>query len=346
MMLKTWGKWLYQFLFILVLSILSHTSIAQEDSLVLKKGNIIVGEIKSLDKGILTIETDYSKSDFTIEWSGVKEIYTKSNFLITLKDGSRINGSMRTINASEKVAITSSLGEISETLLDNIVYLKGLKSNFWSRLRANIDLGLSFNKANNLRQFTSNNKFGYAADKWQLDAYYNTTRSSQDSVDATRRQDAGITYRYFLQRDWYLLVSPTFLSNTEQALKLRSTGKIGAGKFFVHTNKSYWGVGSGLSFNNEKFTNGTPKRQSLEAYTGTELNIFDVGDLDIFSSLFIYPGLTESGRWRYDFRLDTKYDLPFDFYLKLGLTLNYDNRPAIAGNETDYVLGFTIGWEL
>ena len=53
----------------------SLVSYAQHDSLILKTGDVIVGEIKSLDKGVVTIETDYSKSDFTIEWSGIKEIY-------------------------------------------------------------------------------------------------------------------------------------------------------------------------------------------------------------------------------------------------------------------------------
>jgi len=31
--------------------------------------------------------------------------------------------------------------------------------------------------------------------------------------------------------------------------------------------------------------------------------------------------------------------------VKFGLTLNYDNRPAVVGKETDYVYVFSIGWE-
>src|SRR5262245_31780504 len=53
------------------------------DSIILKNGDVIVGEIKSMDKGVLTIETDYSKSDITIKWSGIKEIYSTSHFMIT-----------------------------------------------------------------------------------------------------------------------------------------------------------------------------------------------------------------------------------------------------------------------
>jgi len=62
-----------------------------------------------------------------------------------------------------------------------------------------------------------------------------------------------------------------------------------------------------------------------------------MGDLSLPGNLFIYPSFTESGRWRTDFKIDSKYELPLDFYISMGLTLNYDNRPAVAGKETDYV---------
>jgi small nuclear ribonucleoprotein (snRNP)-like protein len=319
---------------------------AQHDSLILKNGNTIVGEIKSLDKGVLTIETDYSKSDFTIEWSGIREIYSRSSFLVTLTDGRRFNGTIQSVDGGKKVNITDVSGQTVESSVNDIVFLKGLKSDFWSRMRANVDIGLSFSKANHLNQLTINSNVGYLADKWEVAVYYDMTSSSQDSVETTKRTDAGVSFKYYLQRDWFLATSLSFLSNTEQALKLRTTGKLGAGKFFKHTNQTYWAGVAGLSLNNESFNEGTESRNSLEAYVGSELNMFDVGDLNLISSLYVYPSLTESGRLRTDFRFDAKYDLPLDFYIKLGLTLNYDNKPAVAGKETDYVLGFSIGWEL
>jgi len=319
---------------------------AQKDSLILKNGDVIVGEIKSMDKGVLTIETDYSKKDFTVEWSGIKEIFSKSHFLVTLKNGQRINGTVESAEAGKKIIINGDDGSKTETTLEEMVYLKGLKSDFWSRAHASIDLGLSFTKANNLKQFNARSNLGYMADKWQLDLFYDDTRSSQDSVAETKRTEGGITGKYFLQKDWYLAASLNFLSNTEQALNLRTTGKLGVGKYLVHTNKQYWGLGAGLSLNNESFTNGTASRSSLEGYFGSELNLFDIGDLSLLSSIWAYPSFTESGRWRTDFNFDAKYDLPLDFYIKLGFTLNYDNRPAVKGKETDYVLVFSIGWEL
>ena len=341
-LLSAFTRGLFFSLFLFV----SFASLAQTDSLVLKNGNVIVGEIKSLDKGVLTIETPYSKSDFTIEWSGIKEIYSKSKFLVSLTDGKRLNGSLQTAPDGNKVIVETIEGEKIETTLGDVVYLKGVKSDFWSRASASIDLGLSLTKANNLRQFTVRSNLGYLADRWQLNLSYDDIRASQDSVADTKRTETGVSFRYFLANDWFLAASLNFLSNTEQAIDLRTTGKLGAGKYFVRTNRAYFGSQAGLAFNNESFTNGTDSRSSLEGYVGLEVNLFDLEDVSLLSNLFVYPSFTESGRWRSDFTFDTKYDLPLDFYIKAGVTFNYDNHPAVAGNTTDYVFMFSVGWEL
>ncbi|MEX1202583.1 MAG: DUF481 domain-containing protein [Ferruginibacter sp.] len=319
---------------------------AQRDSLVLKNGNIIVGEIKSMNRGVIIVETDYSKDDFNIEWSGLKEIYSKSRFLITLKNGERINATFRSIDSLNRIFIEVGNGQLQLSTLDDIVYLKGLKSDFWSRVYANVDLGLSVAKANNIRQLNVSSNLGFYADKWKLDMHYSSNRAQQDNVAQTKRTESGIAFNYYLSKDWFLNTSVNTLSNTEQALDLRFSGKLGFGKYLVHTNKAYLGVGGGLSANRETFTNNTESRSSLEVYAGGEANFFDIGDFSFLSNWFVYYGITETGRWRSDFKFDTKYKLPHDLFLKLGITLNYDNRPAIAGNETDYVYGFSIGWKL
>ena len=50
---------------------------AQADSLIMKNGDVIVGEFKDMDRGVLGIETDYSDSDFKIEWLSL--LYVKYN---------------------------------------------------------------------------------------------------------------------------------------------------------------------------------------------------------------------------------------------------------------------------
>jgi hypothetical protein len=337
---------LKQLLLVIILFLIQSFLFAQHDSLVFKNGNIIEGEIKSMDKGVLTVETDYSKNDFTIEWSGLKEIYSKRPFLISLKNGQRFNGTIRSIDSVKQTIIEVSDGQKLLVSLDDIIYLKGLKSDFWSRVYANIDLGLSLTKANNLRQFNASTAMGYYADKWQLGLNYSDNRSRQDSVAQTKRIESGIVFTYYLPANWFAATSITTLSNTEQALKLRLSGKLGVGKYLKHTNRAYLGVSTGLNANHETYTNNTAAKSSLEGYAGVSANYFDIGDLSLLSNLYAYPSFTESGRWRADFMLDTKYKITSDFYIKLGASLNYDNRPAIAGNEIDYVYTFSVGWKL
>ena len=333
------------FFLLIISSLFCNSAKSQHDSLILKNNNIIVGEIKSLKNGILTIETDYSDKDFLIEWTGVKEIFSKNRFLITLKDGYRLTGYIVTEDDGKKIKIKVDSVSEKYTTIEDLVFLKELENGFWGRIRANFDLGLNLTKANNLRQFNVSGKFGYSADKWTLDNNFNLLRASQDSVNTIKRTDVSFSFVYYLQHAMFFSSSINFLSNTEQALKLRTTGKIGLGKFLVQTNKAYFGFGGGISFNNETFFNETKSRNSLEVYVGTEAKLFDIGDFNFFGNWSVYRSITKTGRWRSDLKIDAKYDLPHDFYIKSNFTVNYDNRSAIPGNYFDYIFALSFGWK-
>lgn len=330
---------------VLILVIASGNLVAQRDSLIFNNGNYIVGEVKKMTRNTLTIETDYSDDDFTIEWDGISEIYTETYFLISLTNGNRYNGYLASQSPGFVNIITDSGLTIEVDHMD-IVYLDDIDKGFWSQLYASIDIGFELTKANSLKQLSIRSNLGFMAKRWQLEGYYNTLSSVQDDVEAIKRTEGGISYRYFLPHDWYPLVSVDWLSNTEQALDLRSTAKSGMGKYIIHTNYLYWGFSAGANYNNEIYSADTiPDRDSWEGFFGTEINLFNIGDLNLMTSAIAYPGITERGRWRVDFKFDAKYDLPLDFYIKAGYTLNYDNKPAPGSSETDYVLQTGFGWE-
>ncbi len=319
--------------------------VGQSDSLIFKNGNNIVGEVKSMDRNILKIETDYSDDDFTIEWDGVKEIYTETFFLITVTDGTRYNGHLKS-DGTGKLQILTEDGQTITLDPHEIVLLDDVDQGFWSQLYASIDFGLDVTKANDFRQVSMRSNLGYIAKRWQLDGSYNTYFSKQNEVEDIKRTDGGVTFKYFLPHDWYPMVSVDFLSNTEQQIQLRATGKAGMGKYIIHTNHYYWGFSAGANYNNENYSIDTiPDRKSWEGFIGTELNMFNTGDLSLITNIIAYPSITEAGRWRTDFKFDVKYDLPLDFYIKAGLTINYDNQPAPGSPEADYIFHTGFGWE-
>lgn len=338
------------FLGLIILLFCCATCVSQTDSLVMNNENVLIGEVKDMDKGVLTMETDYSDSDFKIEWDGIQYIFTTTYFMITLSSGDRYAGSIESTGDGH-VRINDLDGDSIEVKMDDIVYLKSVEKTFWSRLYVSLSFGFSVTKANDFRQLTSRTQMGYVAERWMADAVYDGLFTTQEDVEATERTDIAFTFRYFLPKDWYPLAQLTFLSNTEQQLKLRTNGKLGIGKYVVHSNRTYWGFSGGVAFNNEVFDvtseeTGGNDQQSMEAFFGTELNLFDIGDLSFLMYANAYPSITEEGRWRGDGKADFKYDFPKDIYLKMGVSVNYDNRPVEGASETDYIYQTTIGWEL
>jgi hypothetical protein len=359
-MLNIKNRNMSKFIIICAMAIMTVVNIyAQSDSVIFYNGNYVIGEAKTMTRGVLTMETDYSDSDFKIEWEKIKEIYTVTYFLITTSDGERYNGHVRTSEPGKIMIITDS-GNEREVNHDEIVWLDDLDSGFWSQLYASVDIGLDLTKANNYRKFSTRATLGYVAKRWSLGGTYNSLLSRQDETEDISRTDGSIDFKYFLPKDWYPLVSVTFLANNEQQIDLRTTGKAGMGKYIIHTNRSFWGFSVGANYNNETYLPSTTvdsvgneitttpaDRRSWEGFVGTELNLFDIGDLSLSTKLVAYPSFTEAGRWRADFNFDVKYEMPFDddFYIRLGLTYNFDNKPVEGASKTDYVTAIGLGYQ-
>ncbi len=330
----------------LFLALLSQS---QNDSLFMKTGEFLVGEIKSLNNGIVIIETNYSDDDFTIEWDQVRVMKTERTFIIGLSDGRKLDGSVyRDPGDSTMLIINDVDGAVSAPLLD-IVYFKGVKDNFLSRLSILLSAGYSLTKANNLHQFSLRSSVGYLSNTFSTDMYLNIIRNVQDVEEGqskTTRTEGGLNFQFFIIRDWFAVIATDLLQSDEQLIDLRANTKLGIGNFLVRNYRLYFKIAGGGAWNYEHYTNPEELiRNSLEAFALVEFNIFNIGDLDFLTSVIAFPGLTENGRFRSDINMDLKYDLPMDFFFNLGFTVNYDNRPVTGASETDYVFQTTFGWD-
>ena len=337
-----------------------------QDVIKLKNGNEINGELKSMNRGVLTIETPYSDSDFKVEWDQLVYLKTGSKYIVSLSKESmahlkkfiakndsldgRILATLETHASNSEVIVLHTSHGNRNVSIDQIVYLNSVNDSFISRLSATIDVGFNLTKANNLKQLNISSTLAYEADKWGADGGFNVVDSKQDSIARIHRLDANIGFNWYLPKDFYLAVSANYLENDELQLDLRSTYKTGLGFFILRTNRMHWKVEGGAAFTKELYfpdpTIDSNTKSSGEGYLGTEVNLFNIGDLNLMSNIIVYPSITESGRTRSDFKFEAKYDLPYNLYIKAGTTVNYDNQPAVEGAEYDYVINTGLGWEL
>ncbi|PQB05931.1 hypothetical protein BST85_02885 [Aureitalea marina] len=322
------------------------SALAQKDTLHLKSGEVLIGEVKSMAAGVLVMETSYSDSDFMIEFDKVVKLNVERRYSIVLTRGRRRFGQLKPDpEADRQLRIVQPDGSFESVKLWEIIALREVEGTFWQRTSGSIDFGYNLTKANNSNQYTLGIQLGYIGEQWTSDFKLNALRTAQDNVEDVQRTDATAEIIRIIGKRWYVLGNVSFLSNTEQAIRSRYSPSLGGGRLLVATNKLFWGVALGFTYNIENFEDPSLDKNSAEVFVNTSLNMFDFKDFSLTTGLKIYPSITESGRWRSDFDLNLKYDLPLDFYIKMGTTVNFDNQPAVEGNDFDYVFTTGVGWE-
>ena len=334
-----------QLLFTLVFTLFTALIYGQKDTLTLSNNDVLVGTIEKMDRSILTFSTSYDDSDFKIKWGEVKEIKSNRVFIISVTNGERFSTDINSVKGKEKTVKLNVEEGISEYALSDIVFIEPIGGSFLDRLTVDMDLGINITKANNLKQITANVNATYLAEKWRARGLYKTVLSRQDGSADINRMDAELGGEYYLPHDWFVQAKAIYLSNDEQLLKLRSTYQGGAGYYFIRNNSLFFSANAGLAFSNENFTSDTPDRTSTEGYIALGFSKYAIGDLSVGTNAALYPSFSQSGRYRVDFNFDMKYDLPLDFYIRLGLSYNYDNQPVENAADSDYVFSTSFGWE-
>lgn len=330
---------------------------AQNDTLRLSNQDLIVGKISYLDKGIIYIKTVYSNVDIQVKWKGVNSLHSTNQFFITLENGERLEGSLKSIskdsleisvvNPSPRVLKVISLDDQNRFLInkEELVLLNEINESFASRFNGDISLGFNIARSNRLRQFSVLSHLNYSGSKWGGYLTFNAIRSIQESTNAIKRYQASGTFIFFLPKDWFLIGSESLLSNTQQLIRLRANTIVGFGKYLIHTNHSYWNIQAGINNNYEDFLSDLPSNQSFEAILATDINLFDVGIFNFSGTLIAYKSFSEKGRFRSDAGFNVRYNFIEDFFLKIGISMNYDNMPTFGASDFDYVVQSTLGWK-
>jgi hypothetical protein len=326
------------------LSLFSIGIYAQKDTLYFKNKEMIIGEVKSMENNILTAETKYSDQDFKIAFDKVAKLILVHKYSIYLVDGSSFYGTLKSTKDNE-VTITSG-DTIQDVLISKIVSLNKIESGFWKHFTGSFDFGYNFAKTNNSEQLTFAMQLNYISEKWIHTVKYDALSTVQDDVEDIKRVDWELDTKKYYRDNWFFNSNFSFLSNTSQSIKGRFSPSLAMGNYLARNNKLYFLVAGGLTYNIEKYFDATNDKNSFELVFISQFNMFNFKDIDINTSVLMFPSLSEKGRFRTDFDFSFKYDLPLDFYIKSSINVNFDNQPFQDAEKLDYVFSTGFGWKL
>ncbi len=336
----------YKNIFFLILLFSVFPVLGQQDTLILNTGEQLIGTLKDMKKGVASLKTSYSDSDFKIKWKNVDSIHTESSYLIFVYPNNRYNGNLiqSGINTVDLVQETDTIRNVK---LSDIVYLREVRSDFLDKFSAEIGIGFDFTKAQRMTEYNVRSRLSYRSEHWIGELQYDDIRSTRKNAETVKRMEASANYQYILQNNWFTVSQVSLYSNSEQNINLRTLAKQGLGKRILMSRNLYWTIQGGATYNNENFKTFSAKnfKNSAEAFLGTVLNIYDLRDFSFLMEATAYPSITSSRRLRFDLSADLQYDLPLHLFIKLGYTLNQDNRPVDNGQSTDYIFSSTIGWK-
>jgi hypothetical protein len=316
------------------------------DTVILKNGNTIIGEIKKLDRGMLEYSTD-DMGTIHIEWNKIAYISSRDSFDIELQTGQRFFGSIQQAPEEGKLMVSGAKAR-GVLNMSSVISIVPLEATFRDRLKGKLDLGFSYKKANKSTQLTLNGNFNHRTKNYLTELNVESSMDDRDDVDKTSRNDASLALNRFLGDRWLIRGGVQFQQNDELNLDSRYILGMGGGRYMLQTNSLLLSASAGLQGTREVFIGSDEATFNLEALAVGEFSIFRYDDpkTDISTKLQFFPNLTTWGRYRVDFNINFDYELYKDFFLGLSFFDNYDSKPPVADAEkNDFGVTTSIGYK-
>ena len=328
----------------LLLFALSLSAREKSDVLVMRNGDRLTCEIKSLSSDTLAISLDYAAGTVSINWGKVDHIESKQLFLVKTQDGLVYSGSLSTPSSPgarpTKIEVLEASARRIELEKAHVIDIEETDLGFWHRFSGQIGFSSIYNKGNQSFQYGVNGDVYYTRERWGAVASYNSSlAASTGATTSTRNEIAFGAQRLLRWNNWYYAGLADFLKSSEQGIQLQSTFGGGIGRYLKNTNKSMITVYGGLAWENiayQQQVSPATNQQVTAALIVGEMKLFRFDRTNLTVTATVLPALSDPGR--------VHSNLNATYYIKLWGNLtwnfsfygNWDNQPPPGFTGSDY----------
>jgi putative salt-induced outer membrane protein YdiY len=314
------------------------------DMIYLKNGDRVTGTIKELDRGKLRMKTTTMDTVY-VNWVDVESIESSTYLRIAKTDGSFRYGRIHKSDISNGLKIEEN-GSIAEVPALEVASMKPIRfdESWWQRFEGDITAGFDYRKASEIMLVNLTSSLRLREEKYEFELGFNWNETWESENDNSSRADLSGDVMRFLGDRWFWKGSLAFQRNQELGIDMRTILSGSGGKYFIQTSTMRFEVNAGLAVSTEDRTDNT----TIESVEGLIQSSFDIFKLNIpitrlSANVYIYPGITESGRIRINSDITLRNELVRDFFWELAFYSNYDNQPAEGAEKDDYGIITSIG---
>jgi hypothetical protein len=319
------------------------------DTVILKSGHPVIGEIKDLRRGNLSFDTE-EMDVVSIDWDDIASVISPRVLEVYLATGDKFAGRLSAAAPAELVVVGATR---TDTIpFAQIVEIRAFEQGFWDRTNGFVDLGTNIARANNLASFLFGGQFNYRGPRWGFNITTDFYRQRQETTDttgvtteqSTSRSSLSLLGERYIGTRWAAAISGTAEQNEELQLDSRYLGQLGAAYRIIRNQGMEFGVGAGGTINDEQFV-GSPRSTTGEILVGAVFDMFDVGDFDLYTSVQTFSNPSDGGRFRLNIDGRIAWEIISDFTIGVTVVERYDSSPPSPTAATrDYQYSLTFGW--
>jgi len=329
-----------------IIALAAGNALASTDVVTFKNGDRLTGEVKSLDRGQLSFDSDPTGT-IDIEWEKVAYISVDQDIQVETQSGLRYFGQIKASKNEFKVIVDTANGPQE---LDNqkVISMHPIDQHGFRDIDLNVSAGYNFTKASNITQMNVAVDASYRTLQRILSANFSSNISDSNNNEASQVQSQSFNYTRLRRNRWLNDGGISFDSNDELGLNLRTSINGGIGRILVQTNSSEFTMSGGLKATRENDIGVEELTDSLESYGSMSWDWFRFEDpeLDWSTTLEIIPSLTESGRIRGAFDATLRWEIINDFFWQLTLYDDYDNQPkGDTTTSNDYGITTSLSYK-
>jgi hypothetical protein len=316
----------------------------KSDVLVMRNGDRLTCEIKSLSSDTLSIGLDYASGTVSIDWGKVDHIESKQLFRVKTQDGLVYSGSLSTPATPgarpTKIEVLEPSARKVELDKTQVINMQETDLGFWRPFNGQFGLSSTYNKGNQSFQFGVNADVNYSRERWMASASYNSSLSANSGATTSTRYETEFTAQRLLRwNNWYYAGLADFLKSSVQGIQLQSTFGGGIGRYLKNTNNTMISIYGGLAWENiayQRQVSPAPNQQVTTALIVGEMKLFRFDKTNLDVTAIVLPALSNPGRVHTNLNATYYVKLWGNFTWNFSFYGNWDNRPPPGFSGSDY----------
>lgn len=312
-------------------------------------GEKIIGKVKKIQRGVLTLDPDKLEDNVTIKLRNIKSITARRKlYLIESIANKKYYGILEPGRGAGWVKIIEG-HDTTELFIEDLDNIENLDENFLKRLDGSASLGFSYSRSSNIGRINESHNMTYSTRKWLFLTSGDLMYTLDNEFKGIEKADLAVQAYIEFWKKWFALSSAQFQRSTELGLSARLQLAEGAGPILIKNRRNDLRVATGISIQREYSTDSTKSSNSYSTEIPLFANyyLYKLGtpELTLQATNSLFFSLSQGGRWRMDQNITLYWKIVTHLNLNVQFYFDFDSKPASAtAQKTDFGTVFSIGY--